>query len=479
MNVRAMDRRMTAILVCLALASAPVLAREAKVHKPIAQAERKAAHKTTRKATAKKPAGKKAPAAIATAYAAMPADERLAIQSDLAWLGDYEGAPGGDFDDQRVIDAVKLFQKASKGKDTGILDEQESARTSPPRRKPSQQAVGWQRDRRSGNRGALRPAGEARVAARLLPHRQPLDFRARPDSDRSFPPARGEPAGAVRPRRRRRRAGAPSNGACSQPNSFVISGTQGLKNFVVRAEASGGEVRGITILYDQATAGIMAPVAVAMANSFQGFPDPNAGPPPGQRARGRVRHRDRGGSKRRSHRHCGRSRPTARPSRCRVSAMPSASPRTTADDLALHPALWRAQSRAGGARRRKPRRRPHARRHRRPGGAGRRRRGDKSAAHRNGAKRRAGAEAWLLRRGGDRCAGPFCRNGRAEIAGRRRQRSASPQATLVPAARRARLPYRARHRARRRPRRDRAIGRARDLRAEVSNCHRPRRRTIQ
>jgi hypothetical protein len=68
-----------------------------------------------------------------------------------------------------------------------------------------------------------------------------------------------------------------------RPDSFVVSGVQGLKNFVVRADARGGEVRGVTILYDQATQGIMGRVAVAIANSFAGFPDPNAAPLPGMR----------------------------------------------------------------------------------------------------------------------------------------------------------------------------------------------------
>ena len=66
-------------------------------------------------------------------------------------------------------------------------------------------------------------------------------------------------------------------------DSFVITGTQGLKNFLVRAQTHSGEVRGITILYDQATAGTMDRVAAAMANSFVGFPDPNADPLPGVR----------------------------------------------------------------------------------------------------------------------------------------------------------------------------------------------------
>ncbi len=64
-----------------------------------------------------------------------------------------------------------------------------------------------------------------------------------------------------------------------KPDSFVVVGVQGLKNFVIRAEAHGVEVRGVTILYDQATEGTMDRVAAAMANSFAGFPDPNAALP--------------------------------------------------------------------------------------------------------------------------------------------------------------------------------------------------------
>jgi hypothetical protein len=68
-----------------------------------------------------------------------------------------------------------------------------------------------------------------------------------------------------------------------KPDSFLITGVQGLKNFLVRADARGGEVRGITILYDQATEGTMSAVASAMASAFAGFPDPKAAPLPGLR----------------------------------------------------------------------------------------------------------------------------------------------------------------------------------------------------
>jgi hypothetical protein len=70
-----------------------------------------------------------------------------------------------------------------------------------------------------------------------------------------------------------------------KPDSFVILGTQGLKYFLVRAEAHGSEVRGVTVQYDQATEGTMSRVALAVANAFVGFPDPNATPPAGLRRR--------------------------------------------------------------------------------------------------------------------------------------------------------------------------------------------------
>jgi len=68
-----------------------------------------------------------------------------------------------------------------------------------------------------------------------------------------------------------------------KPDSFLITGVQGLKNFLVRADARGSEVRGITILYDQATEGTMSAVASAMASAFTGFPDLKAAPLPGLR----------------------------------------------------------------------------------------------------------------------------------------------------------------------------------------------------
>src|SRR5581483_7174539 len=66
-----------------------------------------------------------------------------------------------------------------------------------------------------------------------------------------------------------------------KPDSFVICGMQGLKRFVELVQANGSELRGVTIMFDQATEGMMAPIAATMAGAFQGFPDRAASPPPG------------------------------------------------------------------------------------------------------------------------------------------------------------------------------------------------------
>ena len=55
-------------------------------------------------------------------------------------------------------------------------------------------------------------------------------------------------------------------------DSFFVSGLQGLKKFSVRASIRNGEVRGFTMLFDQAMEGIVAPVMVAMTSAFSPFP---------------------------------------------------------------------------------------------------------------------------------------------------------------------------------------------------------------
>ncbi len=274
-----MNTKVTAIIVAVALASAPAaaLARPVKGRKPSGQA---AAH-VAGKAASKKPSAKKLPAAIAKAYAALPAAEQLAVQANLAWIGDYEGLPGADIDD-RTIAAVKLFQQSHNGKETGILDQEQRAQLAALAAGP-QQAVGWRliEDPATGARFGLpeklvAPAGVSLTGSRWRSGRGQIEIETFRLREASLPALFDQEK--KRPRTRHAEASA------LNADWFVMAGTQGLKNVVVRADSSGSEIRGITILYDQANAGLMMPAAIAMADSFLGFPDPNAGPPPGQRA---------------------------------------------------------------------------------------------------------------------------------------------------------------------------------------------------
>ena len=58
-----------------------------------------------------------------------------------------------------------------------------------------------------------------------------------------------------------------------KPDSFILSGLQGLKKFHVHVHLKDNEARGLTILFDQAMEGIMAPVVETMASAHIPFGD--------------------------------------------------------------------------------------------------------------------------------------------------------------------------------------------------------------
>jgi len=84
-------------------------------------------------------------------------------------------------------------------------------------------------------------------------------------------------------RMKREPAGRKTEYSVLKDDFFVISGLQNLKRFYVRAQLKGDEVRGITILYDQAMQGIMEPIVVAMSSAFAPFPSGRPVLPPPRR----------------------------------------------------------------------------------------------------------------------------------------------------------------------------------------------------
>src|SRR5450755_1514056 len=55
---------------------------------------------------------------------AMAQAERQALQSDLAWVGQYNGAITGEVS-ERMVAAIKEYQKERGGRQTGVLNPQE------------------------------------------------------------------------------------------------------------------------------------------------------------------------------------------------------------------------------------------------------------------------------------------------------------------------------------------------------------------
>ena len=220
--------------------------------------------------------------AIADSYNAIPLTERLSIQSDLVWTADYNGLINGEFG-ERAVAAVKAFQKRNGGKETGVLNQPERAALSAAAR-PKQEAVGWRivDDLSTGARVG--------VPAKLMPNTHVGGGISRWSSSRGETSAetfRIAQAGTTLPpifeRMKKEPAGRRAEYGVLKDDFFVISGLQNLKKFYVRAQLRGDEVRGITILYDQAMAGIMEPVVVAMSSAYAPFPSGRAPPPPPRR----------------------------------------------------------------------------------------------------------------------------------------------------------------------------------------------------
>ena len=291
--------RRVGIVLSLLAAATIASAEPAKQAEPKAKASEQAKEQpkeVTKEQAKDKPAAKAKPPAkdksgaektevskaVLDSYNAIPLAERIAIQSDLIWTGDYNGVVSGEFGD-RSIAAVKAFQKRSGAKETGVLNPQERAALAAAA-KPKQDAVGWRivDDLATGARVG--------VPAKLMPNTNVSGGTSRWSSQRSETSAEtfriaqtGTTLAPIFERMKKEPAGRKTEYGVLRDDFFVISGLQNLKKFYVRAQLRGDEVRGITILYDQAMAGIMEPVVVAMSSAYAAFPSGRAIAPPPRR----------------------------------------------------------------------------------------------------------------------------------------------------------------------------------------------------
>jgi peptidoglycan hydrolase-like protein with peptidoglycan-binding domain len=212
---------------------------------------------------------------------AMAQAERQAIQSDLAWVGHYNGAINGEVSD-RMVAAIKAFQKDRGAKQTGVLNPQERGVLAEGAKK-RQDNVGWKVVFDAGTGVRLG------VPTKLVPQQSSDANGARWSSTTGtiqVQMARRKEAGPTTAKlaeqEKKEPAGRKIEYSVVKPDFFVLSGMQGLKKFYLRGQIRGDEVRILTILYDQATEGTMEPVVVAMSSAFTPFPNgaQAAGPPP-------------------------------------------------------------------------------------------------------------------------------------------------------------------------------------------------------
>jgi peptidoglycan hydrolase-like protein with peptidoglycan-binding domain len=267
--------RLFAGVLVLVVGAGPALAQSGEY------APRAAAQAPSAAAAKPKPAAKPGGAAtvpktppktarnIRDSYEAIPLAERIKLQSDLIWAGYFNGLANGEFSD-RMVAAVKAFQTRNRSRDTGVLNPQERAALSAAAR-PLQNEVGWRiaNDERTGARLGLPAKFAPQTAAGRAGTRwtsaqgqlQIETFRlegttinAAYEQQRKEPPERRVEYNVLR------------------PDFFVVSGRQGLKKFYVRGVARDSEVRGISVLYDQAMEGTMDTVVVAMSSAFVPFP---------------------------------------------------------------------------------------------------------------------------------------------------------------------------------------------------------------
>jgi hypothetical protein len=270
------------IAASLLVAGAPAVAQQSKTAAKPGPAKSAPTHSVAAKNPAPtQPAshetqahGANAPPALAD----IPDAQRLAI-ADLIWLGGFDGLSAEECDGH-AADAIKSFQRRNGGKDTGVLSDQDRAALAQAAATP-EAAVGWRLIDDTATGAVLGVpvkivprASSTRTGSRWTSAQGQIQIETFRLHDASLP------ALFDQEKKTAKRYVAYS---ALNSDSFVIIGEQKLKLFVERVQSNGGEIRGVTISYDQATEGTIAPVAVAVSDSFDGFPDVTGSVPTRQR----------------------------------------------------------------------------------------------------------------------------------------------------------------------------------------------------
>jgi Putative peptidoglycan binding domain len=200
-------------------------------------------------------------AAQKAAFMGMPEPTRRAVQEALVWLGLYVGVNDGDFG-KRTRDAILAFQASLKAPADGSLSAPEVKALLAAAQK-AREAAGFQivSDPKTGARiGAPLKLLSALAGARL-------DFASGADTELSGLYAR---LSAATPARRI------AYKAIKPDAFFVVSGQDGPVKFYTRFDKSATAnppLRGFTFAYPASQTAYLDRIAIAIANSFEPFPE--------------------------------------------------------------------------------------------------------------------------------------------------------------------------------------------------------------
>jgi hypothetical protein len=201
---------------------------------------------------------------------AIPDSERVKIQSALFWSGDFTGSIGAE---DPFSAAIRNYQRRAKSKITGVLS---------PAERTALLAAAQTHENEFGWTVVVDPATGVRIG---LPLKLVSQARDTPRGTR-WSSAHGEVQvetfrvknpdlrlGAFFDQQKKEPASRKIETSALRDDDFVISGMQGLKKFTVRAYARDGEIRGVTVLFDQMMETIVAPAMAAMMSAFAPFPE--------------------------------------------------------------------------------------------------------------------------------------------------------------------------------------------------------------
>jgi hypothetical protein len=206
-------------------------------------------------------------------FDALPEAERKAIQADLIWTGDFEGAGTGGYGPLtfRAINAFKA--RVSRGEGNGVLSPAER-RLLADMAKAARDKVGFEivTDARSGARLGIpqklfpkrdvNPSGGSRWQS--ADQKVTLDTRALPKGETLQQIFNKATANTVPGRR--------ITYKLLRPDFYVISGETATGKFYSRLASGADGLRGFSIGYDKGLAAEIDPLVIAIANSFEPFP---------------------------------------------------------------------------------------------------------------------------------------------------------------------------------------------------------------